>query len=107
MNNTTTFDQALQEWLTRAQKIVTDNHTNMKYTNFAPSTLSIDPNGKKYIKIVRTDFSDSRSVHCFIEKATGDVLKAAGWNAPAKHARGNIYRLGQEGVGPYGGNYLI
>ena len=30
-------------------------------------------------------------VHSFVEVATGNVLKAAGWKAPAKHARGNIW----------------
>lgn len=33
---------------------------------------------------------NQRSVHCFIDKATGDVYKAAGWKAPAPHVRGNI-----------------
>ena len=28
---------------------------------------------------------------CFVDKANGDVLKAALFNRPAKHARGNIY----------------
>ena len=48
--------------------------------------------GKKYIKIIR-----DRSVWGFIVKETsgkfreGDILKAAGWNAPAMNsARGNI-----------------
>jgi len=42
--------------------------------------------GKRYIKVIR-----SGSVHCFVDTQNGDVLKAAGWNAPAKHARGNIF----------------
>jgi len=31
------------------------------------------------------------SVYCFVDIATGDILKAAGWSAPAKGARGNIF----------------
>ena len=31
-----------------------------------------------------------RSVHCFVERETGNVMKAAGWKAPAKDARFNI-----------------
>jgi hypothetical protein len=53
--------------------------------------------GKQYIKIV-TKQGSSRSVHSFIVKEDGpkfkkgDILKAAGWNAPAKNsARGNIF----------------
>ena len=49
-------------------------------------------NGKKYIKIVQDN-----GVFCFIVKEDfkhfkkGDVLKAAGWNAPALNsARGNV-----------------
>ena len=48
--------------------------------------------GPKYVRVVRRDpRHGGRSVHCFVEIATGDVLKAATWRAPAKHARGNIW----------------
>ena len=87
------FSKALNEWLIRAQKIAGKNQ------------LTIDPNGKKYLRIVRTTYGN-RSVHCFIEKSTGFVLMAASWKAPAKHPRGNIFDIGQEGVGEYGANYL-
>jgi hypothetical protein len=36
----------------------------------------------------------------------GDLLKAATWKAPAKHARGNILD-GTARYGPYGPEYLI
>lgn len=29
----------------------------------------------------------SRSVHCFVDKKTGEVYKAASWRGPAKHVR--------------------
>jgi len=53
--------------------------------------------GKKYIKIV-----SNRSVWGFVVKvendkqfAKGAILKAAGWNAPARnHARGNVLEGG-------------
>jgi hypothetical protein len=55
----------------------------------------IDTPGRKVTRIVQcTQEKDgtlrSKSVHCFIDNATGDVYKAAGWKAPAKGARGNI-----------------
>jgi hypothetical protein len=53
--------------------------------------------GSKYLKVI-TKSGSSRSVHSFIVKEDGpkfkcgDILKAAGWNAPAKNkARGNIF----------------
>lgn len=45
--------------------------------------------GRKYYKLVHKD-SNQRSVHCFIDKTTGDVLKSASWNAPAKGVRFNL-----------------
>lgn len=78
--------------------------------------------GTKYIAIdVITNPSQNfgRSVFCFIaaEDSTtkslgsvkmGDVLKAAGYKAPAKHARGNIFNTdgGEAGVSLWGAIYL-
>ena len=42
--------------------------------------------GRRYMKVIR-----GGSVHCFVDRKNGNVLKAASWNAPAKHARGNIF----------------
>ncbi len=52
--------------------------------------LSIDPNGKKYARIVRNEPS-GKSVYCFVNRENGDILKSASWKAPAQHARGNIF----------------
>jgi hypothetical protein len=48
--------------------------------------------GRKYIKVVDSRPTDggplaTGSVHAFVEIATGDVYKPAGWQAPAKHVR--------------------
>ncbi len=45
---------------------------------------------KKYTKIIKTT-SGSDSVHAFLENDTLDIYKAATWNAPAKHARYNLF----------------
>ena len=45
--------------------------------------------GKKFFKVIRTAWGN-KSVHCFVEIATGDIYKAASWNVPAKGVRGNI-----------------
>lgn len=43
--------------------------------------------GKKYHKVVFIDGGGSRSVHCFIDKKTGEVYKSASWKSPAKGVR--------------------
>lgn len=74
-------------------------------------TVSVEV-GRKYFKLV-TKHPDhrnhsQRSVHSFVDRVTGDVLKAAGWAAPAKGARYNLV-TGMDGllasVDPYG-SYL-
>lgn len=42
--------------------------------------------GKRYYKVVMSAHGN-RSVHCFVDKTTGDVYKSASWKAPAKGVR--------------------
>jgi hypothetical protein len=42
--------------------------------------------GRKYHKIIMSA-NGSRSVHCFIDKETGQVYKSASWKSPAKGVR--------------------
>ena len=46
--------------------------------------------GKKYHKVVFIDGGGSRSVHAFVDKQTGSVLKSASWKTPAKGERYNL-----------------
>jgi len=43
--------------------------------------------GKKYHKVVMIDGGRSRSVHCFVDRKTGEVYKSASWKSPAKGVR--------------------
>ena len=43
--------------------------------------------GKKYHKVIFVDGGGGRSVHCFIDKQTGQIYKSASWKAPAKGVR--------------------
>ena len=43
--------------------------------------------GKKYHKVVFVDGGGGRSVHCFVDKQTGEVYKSASWKSPAKGVR--------------------
>lgn len=46
--------------------------------------------GKKYLKVIMVEDDRSRSVHCFVDKNTGDVYKSASWKSPAKGVRFNL-----------------
>ena len=79
--------------------------------------------GRKYFKVVAMEWVDdakygrinaapagyqAKHVHAFVDKKTGDVFLPAGWNAPAKGARFNLFENKEalfEGVmrRPHGG----
>lgn len=47
--------------------------------------------GRKYLRIASVGDVGNNYVHCFVDAATGDVYKAAGWKAPALNgARFNL-----------------
>jgi len=68
-------------------------------------TFEIQP-GSKYLKVTQTLGGSNLSVHSFIEKATGNILKPATWKAPVKDARYNLFSdmaLLYKVADPYGG----
>lgn len=96
------FDKRLKEFIARVTKL------NGEYMKDNFPSLKVDPiktaPGLRYVKVIR-----GTSVYCFVDVFTGDVLKAASWKKPAKHARSNIFDedFGMSGVTPYGAKYLI
>lgn len=100
----------LDAWLQAAQNMI-NTHYGTKFPRLNASSLEMS-DGRRYIRIDRIDLdhnqTPSRSIHVFIDKKTGDILKAAGYKAPAKHARGNIFDAsnGMSEMTPYGANYL-
>jgi hypothetical protein len=50
--------------------------------------------GRKYHKVIMSA-NGSRSVHCFIDKKTGEVYKSASWKAPAKGVRFDLRIINQ------------
>ena len=84
---------------------MTDTHYAKTHDRVAPPTFTVDF-GRKFARIVRNDAG--QSVHCFVDMTNGDVRKAAGWKAPAKHARGNINddSQGMDAMTPYGAVYM-
>ncbi len=68
--------------------------------------------GKKYDKVIQNGsvwgfIAKTDGVHKGIPNKKGDVFKAAGWRAPAKWARGNIYDSNQNWFRWTGPDYLI
>lgn len=60
----------------------------------APISYVIE-SGRKYHKIIFIDGGNSRSVHCFIDKKTGEVYKSASWKAPAQGVRYDLRNIKQ------------
>jgi hypothetical protein len=98
----------LNTWLQGAQDIINNDYAKNFPTLNAPFLEMSD--GRRYIRVDRVDNSGyrSRSIHVFIDKKTGDILKAASYKAPAKHARGNIFDAswGLQEMTPHGASYL-
>ena len=87
-------------WFTAAQAIV-DEYRNQHFPTLPRVILSVKP-GQKMVKVISAWENKS---HCsvwgfvaMVDNTTkslgivkaGDVMKAASFNVPAKHARGNI-----------------
>jgi len=67
--------------------------SNFDYKPYEPLKIS---KGKKYIKIIDgtscwgfVSMFEGNNKGSFVK--VGDLLKAASWNSPAKHSRGNIF----------------
>lgn len=95
-------NQALQSWLAGAQEKI-NVYFAEHFKNLTPGKLSITA-GPRYFRIVNSN----SGCFAFIDRLNGDVLKAASWKAPAKHARGNIFDAsnGLEFVDHHGPKYL-
>ena len=93
------FEASFATFYTGTQKI-SDDYAERQH--FAAPAITV-ARGSKYIRMMRDG-----AAHCFIDRTNGDVLKAASFKAPAKHARGNIYdgHNGLKYMGPYGPAYL-
>ena len=91
------FDSALLRLLDNIHKDYDGWRSQARYSGGRgdKATITIKP-GRKFIKIIRDNsvwgfVAKSDGVHKGVPMIAGDVLKAAGWSAPAKHTRGNIF----------------
>lgn len=101
------FDAKLASFVEGCNKMYND-YMDKEFPNNPREMIAV-VGGRKYIKVAKCGLDGKpHSAYCFVDKTNGNVLKAAGWNAPAKGARGNIFKEdnGLSGVTPYGGVYL-
>ncbi len=108
-----TYTVAWQAWFEKCQALVKEYMTQ-NYPHNTPEEL-IFTFGQRYIKVWKqTILKDAQgkpfsfSIWAFIDRTNGDVLKPATSNAPAKHARGNIFDSynGMKTISAYGPAYL-
>lgn len=95
-------DQDLNKFLADV-KTMHDAHMDASYSSLRKSTFTAEK-GKKFARIVE-DNGCQRSAFCFVDLATGDILKTDGWKRPAPKPRGHI-RNGSSDLTPYGAQYL-
>ena len=103
----TSFNEAMDVFCTKLGK---DAQEYIERFNHMDSVIFKPCGGVKYIKVkyfqtnIETDYEtgkktlveDTRgSIHCFVEKSTGDIFKPAGYKAPYTKGnnavRGNIF----------------
>ena len=93
------FDSALNRLVENINKNYMGWRTRSKYDDtpgaFPDVDITIKP-GRKFIKIIRDNsvwgfVAKADGTHMGVPMKMGDVLKAASYNAPAKHTRGNIF----------------
>ena len=80
-----TIQLNVRKWTLMLCNALEDNFKS-RYPNSDPYKFVIEC-GRKYHKIVMETESQSRSVHAFIDKKTGEVYKPASFRGPAKHVR--------------------
>lgn len=100
------FEAALDLFLRTAQALVNERYEGAGGSDNAPSIMADQP-GAKFLRIIETRGGIDRSVYCFVEIATGNVLKAESWKKPAPGPRGSIYAkdVAGYGINGYGANY--
>ena len=104
------FDDAMVKFCDKLNENVKPEVDRFKFMD----SVTYKPcGGRKYIKVksfedkIMTDYDENGvemktlhkdtkgSIHCFVEKTTGDIFKPAGWKAPYTKGnncvRGNIY----------------
>ena len=105
------FQTKLDEYVKLVQQL-NDEHWKECNFSYAQSPLIITEEGTRYIKVMKQDRAldgklSRKSIHTFIDKTNGDILKAATYKAPAKNGvRGNISSNPEKVINHFGAIYL-
>lgn len=91
MTDRAKFEHALDSYIAALQDRKNHEMAQM-YPNLAVGTYFVASRGSRFVKVAIENDSQT-FVHTFVEIATGNIVKAAGWKAPEpkKRARGNIF----------------
>ena len=111
-DNKQMYDSAVDNLL----KGIGDNYANWSSSNIDRvdkfrANLKIN-SGRKFDKVIENNrvwgfVAKTDGVHKGVPYFVGDVFKAAGWRAPAKHVRGSIFSSEINWFSWTGPNYLI
>ncbi len=98
MTETLTLEAAIANFCAAMNARLAAHFAEQGYRQ-TPSTFNVDKaDAPKWIRIV-----NDHSAFAFVERATGDLYKPAGYKGPAKNfARGNVYQPeSYKHAGPY------
>ena len=90
------FDKAMDRLVENIHKNYAGWSSRVEYKKGIETVDITIKSGRKFIKIIRDTsvwgfVAKSDGTHMGVPMKTGDVLKAASYNAAAKHTRGNIF----------------
>ena len=91
--NGLSFDEAMDNLLAEIQV----NYNKWGASSGIDKTLDLKLKpGRKFVKVIEGNrvwgfVAKVDGVHKGVPMFKGDILKAAGWSAPAKHSRGSIF----------------
>ena len=105
------FDSALDNLLENIRKDYFKWSGGKGSDSWNNDHLSLKP-GRKFIKVISGTsvwgfVAKKDGTHKGLPMKAGDVLKAASWNAAAKHTRGNIFDVNQDYFEWTGPNYIV
>jgi hypothetical protein len=105
------FDGALDNLLENIRKDYFKWSNGKGSDSWNNNHLSLKP-GRKFIKVISGTsvwgfVAKKDGTHKGLPMKAGDVLKAASWNAAAKHTRGNIFDVNQDYFEWTGPNYIV
>jgi hypothetical protein len=84
-----TIQLNVRKWTLMLCDALLDNFKSKNNRNTDGYKFYIE-SGRKYHKIIMETGGNSRSVHAFVDKKTGEVYKPASFKAPAKIVRFNL-----------------